>query len=344
MRYYLKYIFTLLCCGIFLIAAAQKSANFSIKNIKLPPELSYYDNQFSGMYIQQQVLYLLSESRLQDSAQAKLYAIKIADITTQLADSNFILPYKKIIIANLAKLSNQMQQLGTVYEGLEAMVISGSHIYFTVETTTPSSQCYLLKGTLHDSVVTMDENVIIPLPKPLASNGSHIYNAGFEALSLINNSLYAFFEYNSFAVNNWVLGIRPTTKRSTFISLKAMQQLPFRLTDITQTSKHNFTAINYFYKGAGNDEVYRVPTTDTINDTLIRDNAGYKSYARLIQLKYKKNKFVWKPLWQLPASYMAYNWECIAAYRKGYFILNDKYTAARPYQSTLLYLQPIAEK
>ena len=30
--------------------------------------------------------------------------------------------------------------------------------------------------------------------------------------------------------------------------------LPFRLTDITKTRGNDFTAINYFYKGEGEDE------------------------------------------------------------------------------------------
>ena len=36
---------------------------------------------------------------------------------------------------------------------------------------------------------------------------------------------------------------------------------------------------------------------------------------------------------------MGYNWEGIAAYKAGYFIINDKYTPSRPYRTTLLYLQ-----
>jgi hypothetical protein len=39
--------------------------------------------------------------------------------------------------------------------------------------------------------------------------------------------------------------------------------------------------------------------------------------------------------------YMSYNWEAIAAYKDGYFIMNDKYTAARPYSSVLLYVKPV---
>ncbi len=53
----------------------------------------------------------------------------------------------------------------------------------------------------------------------------------------------------------------------------------------------------------------------------------------------KKLSFTWKTLWEFPAAYNSYNWEGIVTYKKGYFIINDKYTAARPYYSTLLYLE-----
>ena len=336
----MKITFTLFI--LFYASQAQaQSNNFTVKNIPLPEELAYYDNQFSGLYIQNNTLYLLSESRLQDAREAKIYSLSITDLNTKMADSNFMLPYKKIAIKNLDKLSNRMYELGNDYEGLEAIVIKGNEVYFTVETATPSPQCFLIKGTLVDSVIEIDLKVLIPLPKPNTKENKHIYNAGFEGMAIVNDELLAFFEYNNFADKNIVVSLTPTTYRDVFIKLPTIQKLPFRLTDITQTGKNTFTAINYFYKGDGEDEVYRVPKTDKANDKLIRDGFGYKSYTRLVKLTYKKNKFIWEPLWQLPFEYMSYNWEGIAAHNNGYFILNDKYTPARPYKSTLLYLQPI---
>jgi hypothetical protein len=99
--------------------------------------------------------------------------------------------------------------------------------------------------------------------------------------------------------------------------------------------KNRFTAINYFYNGA-EDSVYRTPASDP-NTKFIRDGAGYQNYCRLISLQYKRNKVSWKPLFALPKEYITYNWEGLAAYKSGYFLINDKYGPSN--QSTLLYLQ-----
>ncbi len=331
---------TLFLISFFMIGLLQaQEKNFKVVNIPLPSDISFYDNQFSGMYVHNEKLYLMSESRLQDSAEAKLYSINIVDIEKSKLDTNYIMPYTKIGIRNLDKLSKRMYELGDDYEGLEAMTIDGEDIYFTVETATPSNNCYMLKGKLQDSIVALDLNVLIPLPKPITKDKKHVYNGGFEAMTKVDNTIFNFFEYNSFEENNLVIAVIPVTYRDVMIQLPTIKNLPFRLTDITKTGKNTFTAINYFYKGEGDDEIYRVPKTDKANDKLIRDGFGYKSYCRLISLKFKKNKFIWKPLWQFPYEYMSYNWECIAAYKEGYFILNDKYTPARPYKSTLLYLE-----
>jgi hypothetical protein len=114
--------------------------------------------------------------------------------------------------------------------------------------------------------------------------------------------------------------------------------MPFRITDITATDNNHFTALNFFFKGEGEDSVYRVPLTDTINHALITKNNVYQNYCRLINIKFNNGHFKWSPLWEFPTANTGFNWEGIAAWKKGYFIINDKYTPARPYASVLLYI------
>ncbi len=334
----MKQSFLCICIICSIISFAQNK-NFTVKNISLPPELSYYDNQFSGLSIYDGKLFLMSESRLQDSAEAKLYSLTISDIEMKMADSNFILPYKKIAIKNLDVLRNKMEELGDEYEGLEAISINEHTVYLTVETTTPSKNCYLLKGLLTDSTVELDAFFLPILPKPVTKAGEHIYNAGFESAAVIDNTIFCFYEYNFFDEKNLVVAVTPFSLNKVMYQIPTIEKLPFRLTDITKISNNTFTAINYFYKGGGNDAVYRTPKTDKQNDKLIRDEYGYKSYCRLIKIKYKNEQFSWEPLWQFPYEYMGYNWEGIAAYKNGYFIINDKYTREKPYSSVLLYLE-----
>ena len=334
----MKVLFVMIMLFMSLNIAAQK-VNFKVRNISLPPEIAYYDNQFSGLYIKNKNLFLMSESRLQDSAEAKLYSVKLTDIKRQQADSNYILPFTKWKIYNLNILRGKMKDNGDDYEGLEAMVIDKDKIYFSVETATPSNNCYLLRGFLTDTAIILDKDNFVVIKKPTDSDGKHIYNAGFEALSKHKKSILSFFEYNYFHTGNHVnvADVWPfvLNEKKSF----SIQKLPFRITDITATGKRSFSALNYFYNGGGEDEIYRVPATDTLNNRLVYNSGAYKSYTRLVSIKKRSNSYTWGPLWEFPKEFWSYNWEGIAAYKKGYFVVNDKYTSARPYKSVLLYLQ-----
>jgi hypothetical protein len=335
----MKYLLSLLLALNLLPALAQKPP-FTAHSISLPKELEFYDNQFSGLAISQGKLFLLSESRLQDKAEAKLYTVQLPDLDRKLLDTTYVLSYQKLPLNGLPALRARMKAAGQSYEGLEALLIDGTAIYLSVETATPSANCYLLKGQLRPTAIDLDTTFLVTLAKPLAADGSHIYNAGFETLTKANKQLVAFFEYNSFPGQNYAYGLgKPQLSGTRSPRPLPFALLPFRITDITPVGKNHFTAINFFFKGDGEDAVYRVPASDVANTRLITGPKGFKNYCRLIYISFKNNRFAWQPLWEFPAEYTGYNWEGIAAYKGGYFIINDKYTPSRPYRTTLLYLQ-----
>jgi hypothetical protein len=341
MQYFWNYTAAaLLLCGSGQPAQAQQT-QFAVHRLALPKELAYYDNQFSGLYIAQDKLFLLSESRIQErDTEAKLYTVALRDLDRQLADTAHALPYQKLPIRHLTALRAQMAAAGQSYEGLEAMLIDQNTVYFSVETATPSTNCYLLKGRLDATAVVLDTTFLLPLPKPVAPDGAHIYNAGFEALALANKHLLAFFEYNYFLESNYAYEFdRSRLRAGSTPRPLALAKMPFRLTDLTATGRDHYTGINFFFKGEGGDAVYRPPTTDIANNRLITDQQGYQNYCRLVELTRTGTSFSWRPLWEFLAPYNGYNWEGLAAYKEGYFVINDKYTPSRPYQTTLLYLQ-----
>jgi hypothetical protein len=335
----MKYLLSCLLCLPPLLALAQKPS-FTVRPISLPKELEFFDNQFSGLSISRGQLYLLSESRLQDQAEAKLYAVQLANLDRKLQDTTYVLPYQKIKLTGLPVLRARMKAAGQDYEGLEALMIAKDVVYLSVETATPSPNCYLLKGRLNATTVALDTTFLLALPKPPAADGSHIYNAGFEAAVTAKKELVAFFEYNSFPGQNYAYGFRkPRLTTNSTLHRLPVNPLPFRITDVTPVGRNHFTAINYFFKGAGGDTIYRTPATDVANTKLISGPGGFKNYCRLIDINLKNNRFTWQPLWEFPEPYMGYNWEGLAAYKKGYFVINDKYTPSRPYRTMLLYLQ-----
>ena len=336
-----KYLAALLCGGSLLPAQAQRP-QFAIHKLHLPKELADYDNQFSGLATSAGQLYLLSESRLQDQAEAKLYAVRLADLDRQLADTTYALPYQKLPIKGLAALRARMAAAGQRYEGLEALLITNDAVVLSVETDTPSPTCYLLQGRLRPDAVVLDTTFLLPLAKPLAPDGSHIYNAGFEALAEANGHPLAFFEYNSFPGQNYAYALPSKQLSVASPSVRVpLARLPFRLTDIAAVGAGRYTAINFFFKGGGGDAIYRTPDSDQPNARLTRDASGYKNYARLLTIELKHNTLTWQPLWEFPEPYRGYNWEGIAAYRNGYFVINDTYTPSRPYETVLLYLQQL---
>ncbi|WP_035568224.1 esterase-like activity of phytase family protein [Hymenobacter sp. IS2118] len=331
---------TLFFLSLFSTTVWAQNPQFIVRELSLPAELKFYDNQFSGLCLSGASLLLLSESRLQDKAPAKLYQIATADLDRKLADTAYVLPFKKLPIYNLDIVRVKMKAAGQSYEGLEALVVDQNTVYFSVETATPSTSCYLLKGSLRDTAVVLDPDFLMPLPKPVAANGAHIYNAGFEALAISNNRILAFFEYNYFPGANSVYEFdSQALSGKTALSQVPIAKVPFRITDITPTGKNHFTAVNYFFKGGGADSIYRAPAREAANASLIKTKAGYQNYCRLIDLELRDDGFSWQPLWEFPAQYMGYNWEGLTAYKQGYFVMNDKYTPQRPYQTKLLYLQ-----
>ncbi|MFT3750756.1 MAG: hypothetical protein QM768_20760 [Agriterribacter sp.] len=323
--------------AILLICSAQaQTTSFDIYTIKLPEAISYYDNQFSGLQVSGEKLYLLSECRIQDRREAVIYAVPLRELDRAIKDTAYQPSFEKIMINGLDTLAAMMKQANQDYEGLEAFVIKDDVVYLSVETNTPSPLAYILKGRLKNNTIYLSKKYL-PVAKPLQPDGSHIYNAAFESMMLFKKKLVLFFEYNSFAYN-YAYTINTSLSTNTIDSI-TMQGLPFRITDIAAAGKNNFTALNVFYKGGGRDTVYRVAGQDSINNKLIKINGEYEDYSRLIILHYSKKEFTWKPLWEFPVEYRGYNWEGIAKYKNGYFVINDKYTRNRPYSSTLLYLR-----
>ncbi|HEX8327184.1 MAG TPA: hypothetical protein VF629_06570 [Hymenobacter sp.] len=322
--------------------ALAQQPQFTVHNLPLPRELSSADNQFSGLSISAGKLFLLSESRLQDNAEAKLYTVQLKDLERQLADSTYVLPYQKLPLINLPALRTKINAAGQRYEGLEALLIDRGVVYLSVENDTHSPNGYLLRGALSSNAVVLDTTFLVPLAKPVAADGAPIYNAGFEALAASRRRLFGFFEFNYFSGENCAYeftkkrlpAVRPPRKRR-------VERVPFRLTDITAVGRHRFTAINYFFQGGGEDAVYRTPAGDLASTQLIQDRGTYRSYARLLTMEWKGQKFTWRPLWEFPESYRGYNWEGLAAYHGGYFVINDKYTPQRPFRTTLLYLKRV---
>ena len=307
--------------------------------IGLPAEIADRNNQFSGLCIHHRELLLLSESRLQERAEAKVYGLDLASLDGQLAGQTRELTYRKYLIRGLDHLKARIDSLGQVYEGLESLMVLDDVLYFTIETATASPNCYLVKGRFEASgnAIDLDTHYLVTLAKPVLPDGTHIYNAGFEAMARYRRQLLLLFEYNSFLPGNQALLLPAAATTPAPTRAVPMAALPIRVTDMVRTGRHRYTAINYFFNGT-DDSVYRPAPADP-STRLVQDSTGsYQNYCQLISLRYRRRQLSWQPLLELPRAYMTYNWEGLAAYRGGYFLINDKYGPSG--KSTLLYIRP----
>ncbi len=320
------------------IAQAQ-TTSFDIHSIKLPNEISYYDNQFSGLQVAGKKLFLLSESRIQNRREAVIYTIPLSELDRAVKDTAYQPSFDKIVIYGLDTLAHIMNQNNQVYEGLEAFVIRKNTVYLSVETNTASPLAYIIKGKLKRNAIYLSKKYLA-VAKPRQPDGDSIYNAAFESMSLFNNKILLFFEYNSFH-KNYAYTAATTLKSAE--NVMPFQQLPFRITDIARADKNSYMALNVFFKGGGRDTIYRVPEDDSINNRLIKPNGTYEDYSRLIELRYSDTGFTWKPVWEFPIQYRGYNWEGITKYKNGYFVINDKFTRKLPHSSALLYIQIVRQ-
>lgn len=327
-------LYALLLLPLYL--QAQPQLSFKIQELPLTAALAEPENQCSGMSVAGDYLYLLPENRLREIETARLYRARLTELDRCIGDKTLIPVFNPCPIVNLDVLARRIAREGSCYEGLEALCINGTAVYCSVETTTASPFGYLLKGHLRKDTIYMDTSLLLPLPKPASQPGTYIYNAGFESLYLIEEKLHTFFEYNYFEHSNHILVadtglLLPPEKQ-------AVCRLPFRLTDMTATGTGGLTGINYFYKGTM-DSAYRAKDPGTAS--LIRDSSGYHGYCRLVHLEKDRDTICWNALWTFPPEWRSYNWEGIAAYKGGYFIINDKYTVQAPFRTVLLYLSEV---
>lgn len=314
----------------------SKIKTLQVSQYHLPSELEDAEKQFSGLYISDNKLWLLPECRVQENQEAVLYTVPLPLLDDVDIEKNDSLVYSKIPMQGLFFLVTKMEAQGQKYEGLEAMVINKNKIFLSVETSTLSPLEFILQGSIINNEVILDTSFLYPFRKPL-KNGERVYNASLESLGFYDQHLYGVFEYNTFPGRNFVYRIDTSSWNNP--EAVSIDPLPFRITDIGFVSPDHAVAINYFYNGGGRDAEFR-PSKEEPWYSLVTGNSGFYSYNRLLDLHFTKNKITWSVLGEMPKIYWQYNWEGIAAYKGGYFLINDKYTSSRPYKTVLLFVKP----
>jgi hypothetical protein len=339
---------------VLLYSTISYSQNTCVlTDISLPAELKKGALQISGLYAHAGKIYLLGEhDKDANDPSQHIFSIDSNEISRSLTDANYVIRYHTLKIKNLDWALYEMGKKNESFDGLEAMVISNDTFYFSVETNWKNSQyCFLIRGRLTGNSIELDTNYLLPLKRPEDNIIKHVYNSGFEGLTLVDNYIYAFFEFNYFTDSAFNNVLRINTKSNEIDSINIRKPIPFRITDITNENDSTFYAINFFYNGT-KEQIYRenlLPEERALIALNTGDTNNFKNFARIIKMHKKGNAFSWEPVGNFPentlpeVNYTAWNWEGIARFRNGFLVINDQYRGDANQSTNLMFCDCGAE-
>ncbi|RZL11145.1 MAG: hypothetical protein EOO89_20575 [Pedobacter sp.] len=309
------FIFT----GLIIYGCSVSKQNITSGDIviKLPGEIADSKQEFSSMYLKDDAVWLMPQ--YPDSLNHSIYSIEKQAIEDAINSGSIIKEFGRISVNGL---KNFKDRIGGSYEGLEAVVVIGNKVFFTIETKPPNKNCYLIRGTLQGDQIIIDNNRLYVLPKL-----KMLTNAGFEAMEYLpeKGKLLLFFEYNKADIGSKALLVDTslTGKADTML----FQPLMYRLTDVT-VSGNKLLGINYHYNRSrverpeyiGADSLFVEPDLEgkTIKEA---------SMSRIIEIKIG-NGLTWKSkkVIEISDGIIANNWEGIVPFKKGVLLVSDEYS------------------
>lgn len=334
--YKTNYLYVMLIAAITCASTSVYAQN-NFKAIALPPGINKLNEEFSGMTMYDNRLYLLPQYG--DNRQFKLdspftiYSI-LADSIGRVIDGKdqALTRYRSIRVTNLEKLKPVVNH----YQGFEAITIVNNTVFLSIETRCETDKnkfcydyCFILKGSFNASKnEILIDSVFQKLKRPVV-----IHNAGFESLTWLPNEkkLLAYYEFN--ATQKGGNGYLIDTSLNKDPEQIKTPFLYFRVTDIAANDDDKIYGVNYFWNGDYNNylnnDVLKNPEENIkksipdLNSSLV-NNPDYlktNSYARIVMLNNRNDK-QWK---QVTSAFPALknNWEGIALYRKGALLITD---------------------
>jgi hypothetical protein len=319
----------LLLFTVIIGLTARGQTNY--KTIPLPKDINSVNEEFSGIALWQNRLYLLpqygnhKETKL--DANFTIYSITADSINRVIHQIDTALTkYRALKVLNLNKLPDSVKNN---YEGFEAITIVDGRVFLSIETTDSYNYCFLLKGIIDTPTnsINIDPKNIVGLKRPL-----YVKNAGFEALTYLpkQKKLIALYEFNA---SVW--------RKTAYLIDTAFAQhakaittpfLYFRITDIATGAGDKLYAINYHYNGDYqsylNNGSIREAEADlkvgvpSLRDSLTNmpDYLKTHTYAAIVMLDSYKAKR-WKPL--VTFAGFKNNWEGITLFNRGALMITD---------------------
>jgi len=337
-----KQSFCLFICCIFLFCDNVFAQEKQFHTIPLPEEISGVAEEFSGMALWNNRVYLLPQYGDQQKADRLvednffIYGILTDSINLALDNNIPLTKFQKIKVKNLNKLPQEVKE---GYEGFEAITIVDGTVYMNIETHDNFANCFMLKGNLDTATneLTIDTSKVIRLKREF-----HLENAGFESIAYLpsENKLLTAYEANFHIVNYAYLVDTGFTSAPVKTQIP---MLPFRITDLFAGDK--IYALNYYYHG--DHAIYADSSINEIRTTIpelaeqLNADSNYlkqktHEYARIVSLD-SLNDTKWKQVVSFPGP--KNNWEGMVLFRKGALIVSDANNNAPHQVTTLAYVE-----
>ena len=316
----MKYLL-LLCLVIKAFAlSAQQSPNI----IQINDNLTAHRYEFSSLAKWKNKIVLIPQNH--KNVIDSIYMIDSIEIERSI-QKNTVTKFTAFAINNLRHVGARKDSLYInnlllpFYDGIEATVIKGDTIFFSLETTT--LYCYVIKGIIdvkHQSINMLPGVVHIP-------NTYDINNAGYESLALLpkKDSLLAFFECNKDVTNARAFMVSTNLKGKPK-PVEWAQPLYFRITDVYALNDTVLIGINRlftvpFYTKERDDYLKGLDTN------LVRkqfNNGGNfdNCFDQLIKLNIRHNKIYWQPLAFISLNLLD-NYEGLVPFKDGVLMVVD---------------------
>jgi hypothetical protein len=293
--------------------------------------------EFSGLVIREDQLLLLPQHADTGKNTYKfIYALNVDEAhKAALAQAKRAIPVKeKYRIIGLEDLLINQSIRG--YEGFEAMVIVNNDYYFLIETICEDSPpvcgpaCYLIKGTQRDDIILLDSKVV-PLQRP-----ARVKNAGFEALYYdpVSQRLLIYFEYNGLEKPPMGYGVNLSLSK---VDTLQMAPVLFRITDITTDNSGDVYALNFYWGGEYRNYIEKSEANTAAARQMKNVNIPLRedtlfTFMRILKLQDGD--------WNIAylATDVKQNWEGIAWYKEGFFIVSDDNGGANGLKTALWYI------
>lgn len=198
------------------------------------------------------------------------------------------------------------------FEGFESIVFHGNVVFVTIEANhNGKMSSYLIKGNIKSdlSELVLNEQTLTLIPI------SHqLKNMSYESIMIYKNEIFVFFEANGKNVNSDPV-VHCFDLNLNYLRSKKIDQIDYRITDVTQPKNDHFWAINYMWSGE--------------NDLLKPENPSKKSIEKLVQFHISNNEIKLKRTIDLSVSKKSHNWEGLVHFDdKGFIIATDKYPSS----------------